>query len=152
MAVVQKYDKCQKIWKHLRNCQILRIYFYTTKPVLDKSITNNRQSSAFKCLLVITLQTHHVNSTQKRRGNGHFYVVSTWNPRGVFAGEGVRLVNIVINRKSSPKVFCKKSVLKGLRNYNGKLFLCPPQKQPETHNQHFKLLFFKINLQFGTSD
>ena len=36
--------------------------------------------------------------------------------------------------------------LKELRNYNRKLFLCPP------HNQDSKLLFFKINLHFGTSD
>ena len=30
-----------------------------------------------------TLQTHHVDSTVKRRGNGRFHVTSTWNPRGV---------------------------------------------------------------------
>ena len=28
--------------------------------------------------------THHVDSTLKRRENGHFHVVSSWNPRGVF--------------------------------------------------------------------
>ena len=33
-----------------------------------------------------SLQTYRVDSTLKRRGNGHFHVVSTWNPRGVFAG------------------------------------------------------------------
>ena len=33
-----------------------------------------------------SLQTHHVDSTLKRRGNGRFRVVSTWNPRGVFVG------------------------------------------------------------------
>ena len=33
---------------------------------------------------VITLQTDHVYSTLKRRGNGRFYVVSMWNTRGVF--------------------------------------------------------------------
>ena len=33
-----------------------------------------------------TLQTLHVDSTLKRRGNGRFHVVSTWNPRGVFVG------------------------------------------------------------------
>ena len=43
------------------------------------------------------------------------------------------------------------SILNELRNYNRKLFLCPPQKRRK-HNQHFKLLFFKINLHFGTSD
>ena len=32
------------------------------------------------------LQTHHVDSTLKRRGNGRFHVVSTWNRRGVFVG------------------------------------------------------------------
>ena len=34
-----------------------------------------------------TLQTHHVYSTLKRRGNGRIHVVSTWNTRGVFVGE-----------------------------------------------------------------
>ena len=28
-----------------------------------------------------------MDSTLKRRGNGRFYVVSTWNPRGVFLGK-----------------------------------------------------------------
>ena len=35
----------------------------------------------------VTLQTHHVNSTLKRRGNGRSHVISTWNPRGVFVGK-----------------------------------------------------------------
>ena len=34
----------------------------------------------------ISLQTHHVDSTLKRRGNDRFHVVLTWNPRGVFVG------------------------------------------------------------------
>ena len=34
----------------------------------------------------VSQQTHHVDSTLKRRGNGRFNVVSTWNPRGVFVG------------------------------------------------------------------
>ena len=42
------------------------------------------------------------------------------------------------------------STLKELRNCSRKLILCPPQKQAE--RQHSKLLFFKINLHFGTSD
>ena len=33
-----------------------------------------------------TLQTHHVDSILKGRGNGRFHVVSTWNPLGVFVG------------------------------------------------------------------
>ena len=28
-----------------------------------------------------------MDSTLKRRGNGRFHVVSTWNPRGVFVGK-----------------------------------------------------------------
>ena len=36
---------------------------------------------------VTTLQTHHVDSTLKRRGSDRFQVVSTWNPRGVFVGK-----------------------------------------------------------------
>ena len=31
-----------------------------------------------------SLQTHHVDSTLKRRGNGRFHVVSMWNPHVVF--------------------------------------------------------------------
>ena len=38
-----------------------------------------------------TLQTHHVDSTLKRLGNGRFHVVSTWNPRGVFVGYEIRI-------------------------------------------------------------
>ena len=34
----------------------------------------------------IALQTHHVDSTLKLRGNGRFHVAMTWNPRGVFVG------------------------------------------------------------------
>ena len=33
-----------------------------------------------------TIQTLHVYSTLKRRGNERFHVVSTWNTRGVFVG------------------------------------------------------------------
>ena len=33
-----------------------------------------------------SLQTHHLDSKLKRRGNGRFHVYSTWNSRGVFAG------------------------------------------------------------------
>ena len=37
--------------------------------------------------LTRTLQTHHTYSTLKRRENGRFHVVSTWNIRGVFVGK-----------------------------------------------------------------
>ena len=42
---------------------------------------------AFSLWVSLTLQTHHVDSTLKRCGNGRFHVVSTWNPRGVFVGK-----------------------------------------------------------------
>ena len=42
------------------------------------------------------VETRNVDSTLKPRGNGRFFVVSTWNPRGVFVGsELVCLTNMV---------------------------------------------------------
>ena len=41
--------------------------------------------------------------------------------------------------------------IKGLRNHNRKLFLCPSKKTRKII-QHFKLLFFKLNLHFDTSN
>ena len=38
------------------------------------------------------LQTHHVDSTLKQRGNGRFNVVSTWNPRDLFTDCGMQLI------------------------------------------------------------
>ena len=35
----------------------------------------------------VSLQTHQVDSTLKRRGNGRFHVVSTLNARDVFVGK-----------------------------------------------------------------
>ena len=43
--------------------------------------------AAYKNTVNPSLQTHHVDSTLKRRGSGRFHVVSTWNPRGVFVGK-----------------------------------------------------------------
>ena len=43
-------------------------------------------ADTFICLYCCSLQTHHVDSTLKRRGNSRFHVVSTCNPRGVFIG------------------------------------------------------------------
>ena len=45
-----------------------------------------KQLKHLNTLFFHTLQTHHVDSTLKRRGNGSFHVDSTWNPRGVFVG------------------------------------------------------------------
>ena len=49
-----------------------------------------------KILKGLSLQTQHVYSTLKRRGNDRFHVVSMWNKRGVF-------VALVVNyfRKTS---------------------------------------------------
>ena len=52
----------------------------------------------FFFVLATALQTHHVDSTLKRRGNGRFHVVSTWNRRGVFA-ERRFLVLIALNER-----------------------------------------------------
>ena len=46
----------------------------------------------FEAFLHVTLQTHHVYSTLKRRGNDCFHVVSTWNTRGVFVGLTAKLL------------------------------------------------------------
>ena len=43
-------------------------------------------------------------------------------------------------------------VLKELRNFKRKLFLCPPQKIGESTTNISKLLFFTINLHFVTSN
>ena len=43
-------------------------------------------------------QTHHVNSTLKRRGNDRFHVVSTWNTRGVFVGTIQKIYSKMFSR------------------------------------------------------
>ena len=45
-------------------------------------------------LYTISLQTLHQYSTLKRRGNGRFHVVSTWNTREVFVGMYMYMYNI----------------------------------------------------------
>ena len=47
---------------------------------------------------ILSLQTHPVDSTLKRRGHGRFHVVSTWNPCGVFVGYYIR-GNIIVKRQ-----------------------------------------------------
>ena len=44
--------------------------------------------------ITTTVQIHHVYSTLKRRGNGRFHVVSTWNTRDVFVG---RILNTLVS-------------------------------------------------------
>ena len=43
--------------------------------------------------IITSLQTYHVYSTLKQRVNDGFYVVSTWNARGVFVG--LRMINVI---------------------------------------------------------
>ena len=58
------------------------------KPFLTNEGRINGEVIILKCdnQTITVLQTHHVDSTLKRRGNDCFHVVSTWNPRGVFVG------------------------------------------------------------------
>ena len=52
-----------------------------------KSMTYQREIFKSSVLYYDTsLQTHHMDSTLKRRGNGRVHVVSMWNPLGVFVG------------------------------------------------------------------
>ena len=61
-------------------------------------------------LAFTSLQTHHVDSTLKRRGNGRFHVVSTWNPRGVFVGLLVLILAI-------PLLSYSQMFLNGMTNF-----------------------------------
>ena len=54
--------------------------------LIDKIILNKIFNIFSILLFIILLQTHHVDSTLKRRGSGRFHIVSTWNPRGLFVG------------------------------------------------------------------
>ena len=61
----------------------------TRNCLLIKSFLVNGDSSCVymrKRVRVISLQTLHVYSTLKRRGNVRFHVFSTWHTRGVFLG------------------------------------------------------------------
>ena len=82
--------------------------FYVYLHVLLLSLFLNHKSCMYHLKIqvnqfyeaVLTLQTYHVYSTLKRRGNVRFYVVSTWNTRGVFVGWSV-----VINGLFMPACF-----------------------------------------------
>ena len=49
--------------------------------------------------LANVLQTHHVYSTLKRRGNDRFNIVSTWNTQGVFVGWNITVSVISFKEK-----------------------------------------------------
>ena len=57
-----------------------------TVSVVIVGVNRFAEVNHFLIQLETSLQTHHVDSTLKRRGNGRLHVVSTWNPRGVFVG------------------------------------------------------------------
>ena len=61
-------------------------------------------------LAFTSLQTHQVDSTLKRRGNGRFHVVSTWNLRGVFVGLLVLILAI-------PLLSYSQMFLNGMTNF-----------------------------------
>ena len=65
-------------------------FFFTRTEVISFLKCHNRLIVKLT-IRINTLQTHHVDSTLKRRGNDRFHVVSTWNPRGVFVGHVVAL-------------------------------------------------------------
>ena len=59
----------------------------------------DKQSNAFgrSDSSSLSLQTHDVYSTLKRRGNGRFHVVSTWSTRGLFVGQILSLYPLTIS-------------------------------------------------------
>ena len=61
-------------------------------------------------LAFTSIQTHQADSTLKRRGNGRFHVVSTWNPRGVFVGLLVLILAI-------PLLSYSQMFLNGMTNF-----------------------------------
>ena len=69
--------------KSIETCQLVSVEKYTYVQARDYLKTKYLNSRGFsEC----TLQTHHVDSSLKRRGNDCFQFVLTWNPRDVFVG------------------------------------------------------------------
>ena len=71
-------------------CDLTRVCFCSL--ISNQKLTFHHRSIKWQINKMATLQTHHVDSTLKRCGNGRFHVVSTWNPRGVFVGKYHRVV------------------------------------------------------------
>ena len=100
LSSISLWSMCMLIWSSLcfvNHHRILNswaqlwhscIYFCCTglKHICSVLLAESRQVQ-FLFQLEASLQTHHVDSTLKRRGNDRFHVVSTWNPRGVFVGK-----------------------------------------------------------------
>ena len=76
------------------------------------------------------LQTHHVDSTLKRCGNDRFHVVSTWNPRGVFVGCKLCLIEkfCIMKHFNNENLLNKKSEFISKCRHENKLLLKPAKK------------------------
>ena len=66
--------------------RLFRVYWWWIYVCIPTWFCSSVLLTHFICLYCCSLQTHHVDSTLKRRGNSRFHVVSTCNPRGVFIG------------------------------------------------------------------
>ena len=55
--------------------------------------------NVFYVQLSLTLQTHHVYSVLKQRGNQRFHVVLTWNTRGMFVGNVQNICNLIVRKQ-----------------------------------------------------
>ena len=66
----------------------IRSYIYRMFPQIHYTKIRDMKNCQWWMLTenYATLQTHHADCTLKWRGNGHFHVVSTRNPWGVFVG------------------------------------------------------------------
>ena len=77
--------KTLSIGKHPHATFIDNIFFEFQSFSSNDSKASLERSLWKQKVCKLTLQILHVYSTLKRRGNGRFHVVSTWNTRGVLA-------------------------------------------------------------------
>ena len=93
-----------------------------------------------------TLQTHHVDSTMKQRGNDRFHIVSTWNPRVVSVVKNIGETSpSFIPRKTDPNTkFSWKNSKKPLIFTMGKACFLPLEFHFKNQVNVFKSMFFKV--------
>ena len=70
--------------KILQNILLWNVLCYSQR--LGRSLGRPWRDSLFSGITKWSLQTYHVYSTLKRRGNNRFYVASTWNTHDMFVG------------------------------------------------------------------
>ena len=80
LALKQIFWKTKTFFKKLEN----RFLFESTK--IENTSFPFKPAISEANVKTNTLQTLHVYSALKRRGNLRFHVVSTWNTRGLFVG------------------------------------------------------------------